>query len=169
VAGLPAAASPQKEGHPDRGRPRLAGQPRNRAVLGATVELIAKRQLIRRLAGSDGLSLAKPYEAGTTGAVLRLAEFLTAGALAGAVLGRSSRAVSVLAGGINWCPPLLCGIVTLVVVLAIAGNGPSSGQDLSSISQARGNPPGADVEPVTRVFPDLLQALSLSGRDLLPS
>ena len=88
--------------------PADAEPARNLAVLGATVELIAKRRLIRRLAGSDGpgsegpgsggLSLAEPYEAGTTGAVLRLAEFLTAGALAGAVLGRRSRAVSVLAG-----------------------------------------------------------------------
>ena len=78
--------------------PRDAEPARNLAVLGATVELIAKRQLIRRLAGSEGQSLAEPYEAGTTGAVLRLAEFLTAGALAGAVLGRRSRAVSALTG-----------------------------------------------------------------------
>ena len=79
-------------------RPADAEPARNLAVLGATVELIAKRQLIRRLAGSEGQSLAEPYEAGTTGAILRLAEFLTAGALAGAVLGRRSRAVSALAG-----------------------------------------------------------------------
>ena len=79
-------------------RPADAEPARNLAVLGAAVELIAKRQLIRRLAGSAGQSLAEPYEAGTTGAVLRLAEFLTAGALAGAVLGRRSRAVSALAG-----------------------------------------------------------------------
>ena len=81
-------------------RPAGAEPARNLAVFGATVELIAKRQLIRRLArpGSEGVSLAEPYEAGTTGAVLRLAEFLTAGALAGAVLGRRSRAVSALAG-----------------------------------------------------------------------
>jgi hypothetical protein len=84
-------------------RPADAEPARNLAVLGATVELIAERQLIRRLArpegaGSDGVSLAEPYEAGTTGAILRIAEFLTAGALAGAVLGRRSRAVSALAG-----------------------------------------------------------------------
>jgi hypothetical protein len=92
-------------------RPADAEPARNLAVLGAAVELIAKRQLIRRLAGTEGpgsggpgngpgngLSLAEPYETGTTGAILRLAEFLTAGALAGAVLGRRSRAVSVLAG-----------------------------------------------------------------------
>jgi hypothetical protein len=102
--------------------PADAEPARNLAVLGATVELIAKRQLIRRLARSegsgsdsgsdgarsdgarsdgarsDGVSLAEPYEAGTTGAILRVAEFLTAGALAGAVLGRRSRAVSALAG-----------------------------------------------------------------------
>jgi formate-dependent nitrite reductase membrane component NrfD len=83
--------------------PADAEPARNLAVLGATVELIAKRQMIHRLArsggaGSDGVSLAEPYEAGTTGAILRIAEFLTAGALAGAVLGRRSRAVSALAG-----------------------------------------------------------------------
>jgi Polysulphide reductase, NrfD len=94
-------------------RPADAEPARNLAVLGATVELIAKRQLIRRLAGSEGpsseepgsegpesggLSLAEPYEVGRTGTILRLAEYLTAGALAGAVLGRRSRAVSALAG-----------------------------------------------------------------------
>jgi formate-dependent nitrite reductase membrane component NrfD len=85
-------------------RPADAEPARNLAVLGAAVELIAKRQLIRRLAGSSGPSgsagpsLAEPYAAGTTGAILRLAEYLTAGALAGAVLGRRSRAVSALAG-----------------------------------------------------------------------
>jgi hypothetical protein len=99
-------------------RPADAEPARNLAILGATVELIAKRQLIRRLAGSEGpgsegpgskgpgsegpgsggLSLAEPYEVGRTGAILRLAKYLTAGALAGAVLGRRSRAVSALAG-----------------------------------------------------------------------
>ena len=81
-------------------RPADAEPARNLAVFGAAVELIAKRQLIRRLArpGTEGVSLAEPYETGTTGAILRLAEFLTAGALAGAVLGRRSRAVSALAG-----------------------------------------------------------------------
>jgi hypothetical protein len=48
--------------------------------------------------GESGRSLAEPYEAGTTGAVLRVAEFLTVGALAGAVLGRRSRALSALSG-----------------------------------------------------------------------
>jgi hypothetical protein len=78
--------------------PADAEPARNLAVLGAAVELIAKRQLLSRLAGTPGQSLAEPYEEGTTGAILRLAEFLTAGALAGAVLGRRSRAVSVLSG-----------------------------------------------------------------------
>jgi len=78
--------------------PADAGPARNLAVLGAAVELIAKRQLLARLARSDGQSLAEPYETGTAGAILRLAEFLTAGALAGAVLGGRSRAVSALSG-----------------------------------------------------------------------
>ena len=80
--------------------PADAEPARNLAVFGAAVELIAKRQLIRRLARPEGpgVSLAAPYETGTTGAILRLAEFLTAGALAGAVLGRRSRAVSALTG-----------------------------------------------------------------------
>jgi hypothetical protein len=98
--------------------PADAEPARNLAILGAAVELIAKRQLIRRLTGSRepgsagprsagpgpdepgsaGLSLAEPYEAGTTGAILRFAEYLTAAGLAGAVLGRRSRAVSALAG-----------------------------------------------------------------------
>ncbi len=79
-------------------RPRDAMPARDLAVLGASVELIAKRQLLARLARTDGQSLAEPYETGTTGAILRLAEFLTAGALAGAVLGGRSRAVSALSG-----------------------------------------------------------------------
>ena len=84
-------------------RPADAEPARKLAVLGGAVELIAKRQLISRLAGSSGpgssgRGLAEPYEAGTTGAILRLAEILTAGGLAGAVFGRRSRAVSAVAG-----------------------------------------------------------------------
>jgi formate-dependent nitrite reductase membrane component NrfD len=79
-------------------RPRDARPARDLAILGATVELLAKRQLISRLASTDGQSLAEPYQAGTTGAILRLAEFLTAGALAGAALGGRSRAVCALTG-----------------------------------------------------------------------
>jgi Polysulphide reductase, NrfD len=74
-------------------RPRDAEPARDLAILGAAVELIAKRQLVSRLG-----NLAEPYESGTTGAVLRVAEMLTAGALAGAVLGGRSRAVSMLSG-----------------------------------------------------------------------
>ena len=74
-------------------RPADAGPARDLAVLGAAVELIAKRQLLARLG-----DLAEPYRAGTTGTILRVAEFLTAGALAGAVLGGKSRAVSALSG-----------------------------------------------------------------------
>ena len=79
-------------------RPADAEPARNLAVFGAAVELIAKRQLLHRLAGSPGQSLAEPYEVGTTGAILRVAEFLTVGGLAGALLGRRSRAVTALAG-----------------------------------------------------------------------
>jgi len=74
-------------------RPADARPARDLAVVGATVELIAKRQLLNRIG-----DLKEPYETGTTGAVLRVAEFLTAGALAGAVLGRRSRVVSALSG-----------------------------------------------------------------------
>jgi formate-dependent nitrite reductase membrane component NrfD len=80
--------------HPDHANPA-----RELALLGAAVELIAKRQLLARLAGgSHEHSLAEPYETGTTGAVLRVAEFLTAGGLAGILLGRHSRLVSALSG-----------------------------------------------------------------------
>jgi formate-dependent nitrite reductase membrane component NrfD len=73
--------------------PAEAEPARNLAVLGAAVELIAKRQLVNRLGG-----LAEPYETGRAGAILRLAEFLTAAALGGTVLGRNSRAVSAMSG-----------------------------------------------------------------------
>ena len=82
--------------------PGAAEPARKLAVLGAGVELVAKRRLISRLAATPGLEssrgLAEPYEAGRTGVVLRLAEALTAGGLAGAVLGRRSRALSALSG-----------------------------------------------------------------------
>jgi formate-dependent nitrite reductase membrane component NrfD len=96
--------------------PADAEPARELAVLGAAVELIAKRRLLDRLARSGGQpNVAEPYQAGTTGAILRLAEFLTAGGLAGAVLGavlgrgsgrgggavrggRGSRAVSAVSG-----------------------------------------------------------------------
>jgi Polysulphide reductase, NrfD len=82
--------------------PGAAEPARKLAVLGAGVELAAKRLLIRRLAATPGLEssrgLAEPYEQGRTGTVLRLAEALTAGGLAGVVLGRRSRALSALSG-----------------------------------------------------------------------
>ena len=82
--------------------PGAAEPARKLAVLGAGVELVAKRLLIRRLAATPGLAssrgLAEPYKQGRTGAMLRLAEALTAGGLAGAVLGRRSRALSALSG-----------------------------------------------------------------------
>ncbi len=68
---------------------------RRLAVLGAATVLIAKRQLLNRLG-----DLAEPYETGTAGALLRASEILTAGALAGVVLGRESRAVSALSGAV---------------------------------------------------------------------
>jgi DMSO reductase anchor subunit len=71
---------------------------RTLATLGASAEIIAKRLLLRRLASVDGLSMAEPYETGKPGVMLRTAEILTVGGLAGAVLGRRSRAVSALAG-----------------------------------------------------------------------
>ena len=82
--------------------PGAAEPARKLAALGAGVELVAKRRLISRLAATPGLEssrgLAEPYEEGRTGVVLRLAEALTAGGLAGAVLGRRSRALSALSG-----------------------------------------------------------------------
>jgi len=79
-------------------RPWDARPARDLAVLGASVELIAKRRLLVRLAAVDGQSIAEPYETGTPGAILRVAEFLTAGGLAGAVLGGRSRVVSAVSG-----------------------------------------------------------------------
>jgi hypothetical protein len=78
--------------------PGAAAPARKLAVLGAGVELVAKRRLISRLAATQGQSLAEPYETGTSGAVLRLAEALTAGGLAGALLGRRRQALSALSG-----------------------------------------------------------------------
>jgi formate-dependent nitrite reductase membrane component NrfD len=66
---------------------------RKLAVLGAASVLIAKRQLLNRLG-----DVAEPYETGTAGGLFRASEILTAGALAGVVLGRESRAVSALSG-----------------------------------------------------------------------
>ena len=78
--------------------PGAAEPARRLAVLGAGVELVAKRRLIKRLATPGPASLSEPYGTGRAGAVLRVAEGLTAGGLAGALLGRHSRAVSALSG-----------------------------------------------------------------------
>jgi formate-dependent nitrite reductase membrane component NrfD len=67
-------------------RPAAAAPARDLAILGATVELVAKRKMISRLAATPGQSLAEPYEEGRAGTVLRTAEALTAAGLAGAVL-----------------------------------------------------------------------------------
>jgi len=75
-------------------QPPAAARPaRTLATLGAPAELVVKRLLLRRLG-----DLAEPYQTGRPGRLLRAAEVLTAGGLAGAVLGRRSRAVSALAG-----------------------------------------------------------------------
>ena len=86
-----------------------AGPARKLAVAGAAVELIAKRQLIGRLATVPGTGalrhgLAEPYETGNPGKLLRVAEVVTAAGLAGAVVGgvapcaRAARVVSAASG-----------------------------------------------------------------------
>jgi hypothetical protein len=102
-------------------RPAEARPARDLAVLGAGVELVAKRRMLSRLArigagGTDAAAadgggsesgpggpagqrgLAEPYEAARTGRLLRVAEALTAAGLAGALLGRRSRVVSAASG-----------------------------------------------------------------------
>jgi hypothetical protein len=75
-------------------QPPTAARPaRTLATLAAPAELVAKRLLLRRLG-----DIAEPYETGRPGRLLRAAEVLTVGGLAGAVLGRRNRAVSALAG-----------------------------------------------------------------------
>ena len=78
--------------------PGAAEPARRLAVLGAGAELVAKRRLIKRLATPGPASLSEPYETGRAGVMLRVAEGLTAGGLAGALLGRRSRALSALSG-----------------------------------------------------------------------
>jgi formate-dependent nitrite reductase membrane component NrfD len=73
--------------------PAAAAPARTLAMLGAPAELVAKHLLLRRLGET-----AEPYETGRPGRMLRVAELLTVGGLAGAVLGRRNRAVSALAG-----------------------------------------------------------------------
>jgi len=83
AGGFALLAAPSREAEPAR---RLA-------VLGAAVELTAKRLLERRLQGS-----IEPYQTGRPGALLRAGEILTAGGLAGAALTRHSRAGSAASG-----------------------------------------------------------------------
>jgi formate-dependent nitrite reductase membrane component NrfD len=59
-----------------------AGPARDLAVLGAAVELVARRRMLGKLG-----PLAEPYETGNPGALLRAAEALTIGGAAGAVAG----------------------------------------------------------------------------------
>jgi hypothetical protein len=59
------------------------------AVLGAATELTAKQLLVRRLGET-----ARPYQKGRPGKLMRVAEALTASALAGGVLGWRSRSAS---------------------------------------------------------------------------
>jgi formate-dependent nitrite reductase membrane component NrfD len=80
-------------------RPAGAAPARDLAILGATVELAAKRQLIARLAATPGQSLAEPYEEGRTGTVLRTAEILTATGLAGTLLATALRGHAALQRG----------------------------------------------------------------------
>ena len=74
--------------------PRAESEPARRlAILGAAVELTAKKLLERRLGPR-----VEPYQAGRADALLRAGEILTAGGLAGAGLSRRSRAGSAASG-----------------------------------------------------------------------
>ncbi len=70
-----------------------AGQAVRFAVLGAATELTAKSLLLRRLG-----EIAEPYQSGRPGRLMELAEVLTAGGLAGAILAGRSRTANTLAG-----------------------------------------------------------------------
>lgn len=72
-----------------------AGPARRLAVLGAAIEVVGAELLKRRLG-----PLAEPYETGRPGALVDAAQTLTLGAVAAVVMGRGSRAVSILAGGV---------------------------------------------------------------------
>jgi formate-dependent nitrite reductase membrane component NrfD len=79
-------------------RPAQAGQAARLAVLGATVEIVAKRLMMRRL-GAE----AEPYRQGRAGKLMRAAETLIAAGLAGTVLSGTvlagrSRVIAPLAG-----------------------------------------------------------------------
>ncbi|RZU75746.1 formate-dependent nitrite reductase membrane component NrfD [Micromonospora kangleipakensis] len=71
-----------------------AGPARRMAVAGAALELWGSHRVENRL----GL-LSEPYAVGTAGRLLRAGRALTAAGVAGALVGRRSRAVSALSGG----------------------------------------------------------------------
>jgi hypothetical protein len=83
AGGFALLAAPARETEPAR---RLA-------IVGAAAELIAEQMLDRRLGDQ-----AEPYHRGRPGTLLRTAQILTAGGLAGAALSRRSRLGSALAG-----------------------------------------------------------------------
>ncbi len=83
AGGLGLVAAPLQQSRPAR---RLA-------AIGAAAELTAAQLLTRRL-GMTG----EPYRSGRAGTALRVSERLTAFGLAGALLGRRSRAISALSG-----------------------------------------------------------------------
>jgi formate-dependent nitrite reductase membrane component NrfD len=73
--------------------PQKAQPARNLAVTGAAGELVARHLLLHRLGET-----ARPYRSGRAGNLLKTAEVLTVGGLAGAALGSRNRAVATLAG-----------------------------------------------------------------------
>ncbi|MFG1893989.1 NrfD/PsrC family molybdoenzyme membrane anchor subunit [Micromonospora zamorensis] len=73
--------------------PAQAGPARRMAVAGAALELYGAHRVETRL----GL-LSEPYRQGSPGRLLRAGRMLTAGGVAGAVLGRRSRLVGALSG-----------------------------------------------------------------------
>ncbi|HYZ57262.1 MAG TPA: NrfD/PsrC family molybdoenzyme membrane anchor subunit [Streptosporangiaceae bacterium] len=83
AGGLGLLAAPSREAEPAR---RLA-------IVGAAVELTAKKLLERRLGEQ-----AEPYHSGRAGTLLRAAEILTVCGLAGAALSRRSRVLSAMSG-----------------------------------------------------------------------
>ncbi|MFI7246558.1 NrfD/PsrC family molybdoenzyme membrane anchor subunit [Micromonospora chalcea] len=74
--------------------PGQAGPARRLAVAGAAMELWGSHRVENRL----GL-LSEPYTQGTPGKLLRAGRALTAAGVVGALVGRRSRALSVLSGG----------------------------------------------------------------------
>ncbi len=73
--------------------PRHSGLAVRFAMLGAATELTARAILVRRLGET-----AEPYQRGRPGAVMRVAEALTAASLGTALVARRSRTAAVLSG-----------------------------------------------------------------------